>query len=368
MSLSAIPVPTPAEADPLALFQLRCALRRRVRSLSRSLRVSQAPAQASDFDALFQDQSLTVRLSPPQRAVLGLCAKQIEADPNTSCDFGATAATALRLHSTGLARQDMDNFLRRYSPDTLPDWCFTLPAVKVPSATANGGGTLRSLGEAGRSFREAGAPASATAQGGGTLRSFSEAGRLARREQRTTSRLLRPHLPALAQLLLRKQAELAHAGRSSGFSAWLKAHNIPRQSAYRLLNKFSNPAPIKDVICTKPDAAPPARDGRAGVSGPPSPDKRQAGRVAQPRGAPRQSIDLELLPDAARFRLSPFHSVLAHRILLDARDRSPRRDLATPIVHAFLQFLSGPHLATALAWLDGSDPDFPCRRLRRHPA
>ncbi|MGH9486596.1 MAG: hypothetical protein ACRD04_03290 [Terriglobales bacterium] len=356
------PTPAPAGAGPLALFRLRRAHRRHARSLAGSLRAvlnaesgrlpnypdfaafldqlhiphqsarriafpdsstSNSLGPPSSFDAIFRDQTLTIRLRPKHRAILELCADNILLDHSPlrrACrpggyDFGAIAASALHRHTGGLAREEMDDFLRRYPSANVPDWCSQLSSVFVPSSASET------------------RPPGARPQDAAPYPPPSEIPNLwpdlrqASRDQRQASRNLRPHLAELAELLLRKHQELAHPGRSGAFHAWLKANDIPRQSAYRLLK-------INDLSCTKCDPARPA--------------------------------DLELHPRFALFRLSPRDSALAHRVLSDARKRSRPRDFSSLLAGAFIEQLSpGRAYSTALAWFNQPDSDFPAPSSRK---
>ncbi|MGH9488780.1 MAG: hypothetical protein ACRD04_14495 [Terriglobales bacterium] len=333
---------TAIQPDPLALFQARCAHRRRARSLNRSLRALVnaefdrlpnlgdfhafldrhhiprrsarrllAPAPGSspqDFDAIFRDQTLTVRLRPNHRAILQLCADVLQSRP-APLAFGAIAVAWLRSNTAGLARQEIDAFLRRFSPANSPDWCLHLPPVLVPSSVSAPRKPPRSA------FYP---PASEIPALWPDLRD-------ARRAQRLASRQLKPLLPDLALLLARKHVELALAGRSGAFLPWLRANGIPRRTAYRLLKR-------KDLNCAKHESNPTA--------------------------------DLELFSNHARFRLSPIDSAITHRILLDALQRPQPRDFSALIAAAFInQLPDGPALSTAFAWFDHPGADLPLPRL-----
>ncbi|MGH9486460.1 MAG: hypothetical protein ACRD04_02570 [Terriglobales bacterium] len=387
MSSSAL---APAAADPLALFQLRCAHRRRARSLSGSLRAflnaefdrlqNQGdftallnrlhipdraarrlafPSQTrntppvSACDAAFRDQTLTIRLRPNHRAILELCADAIQRDSaRPHYDFGAIAVSWLRCNTRGLARQELDAFLQLCSNGTLPGHFTSLPPVFVPSSPGNA--------------RPRGARSQRTVPYPSPPENPSLWPELcaSRRAQRLLSRQLRPHWADLADQIDRMHRQLAHSGRSGAFHAWLKAHDIPRRSAYRLLK-------IKGLNCAKRDSR--QLEGALTAGGRPVPAcacgwQPEGGSSKRCPCDPAPGPDLELRAHSAAFRLSRLDSALAHRILQDtlqALDPNARpRDFSAEVAAAFIEQLApGPARLDALDWFNHTGPGFPLPRL-----
>src|SRR6185437_8209678 len=93
------------------------------------------------------------------------------------------------------------------------------------------------------------APAEPIPQGDRLLRLWNDFQK-SRAIQRLDSRELKNHLPELARVLAAKHRELARWGRSGKFHSFLREHQIPRQTAYRLIRKFVKCEKTKDISCT----------------------------------------------------------------------------------------------------------------------